>query len=91
MFEHPPYVWMPTCMIGHPMFALPHMFGCLLYVWVPSVFGYPSVWLDALHMFGCPPVHLDAARCMGASKGMRDIQTYRGIQMYGVHMDTPSV
>ena len=36
------------------------------------------VCLDALHMFGCPTVCLDAAKCMVASKGMRDIQTYGG-------------
>ena len=35
----------------------------------PCMFGCPPyVWL--------PPVCLDAAKCMGASKGMRDIQTY---------------
>ena len=47
------------------MFVCPHMFGCPLYVWMPPMFGHPSVWSDAptcldnpymdvLHMFGCP-------------------------------------
>ena len=68
----------------------------------PVCLGAPYVWtppvcLEALHMFGCPPVCLDATKSMGASKGIRDIQTYGGVQkyrssqMYGVHMDTPSV
>ena len=39
------------------------------------------ILLDALHMFGCPTVCLDAAKCMVASKGMRDIQTYGGVQV----------
>ena len=54
----------------------PHTFGCPQYVWMPPI------CLDALHMFGCPTVCLDAAKCMVASKGMRDIQTYGGVQMY---------
>ena len=82
------YVWMPPCLDGPlyvwtpPIFALFHMFGCSLcldtplYGWMPHMFGHPPVCLDALHMFGCPTVCLDAAKCMVASKGMRDIQTY---------------
>ena len=66
----------PVCLYT-PMFALAHMFGCLLYVWVPLMFGHLSVWLGALHMFGAH-VCLDATKCMGAFKGMRDIQTYGG-------------
>ena len=83
LFGHPPYIWMPTCIFDTPMFALPHMFGCPLYVWVPPTFGHPTC-LDTPCMFGCPlyvwllPVWLDAAKCMVASKGMRDIQTYWG-------------
>ena len=92
------YVWTP------PLFALPIcldapcMFGCPL-------FGHPSIWLDAphdwkppvcldvLHMFGCPPICLDAAKCMVASKGRRDIQTYGGcpnIQEPYKHMGYPT-
>ena len=79
MFGYPPCVWIPTCMIGHPHVCIPP------YVWMPPVClgaplcWKPSVWLDAptcldaLHLFGCPPVCLDAAKCMVASKGVRDI------------------
>ena len=90
MFGHLPYVWMPICMFGHPHVSLPHMFGWPLYVWVPPcldtpLYGWmpPHVWTPPC-MFGCPhyvllpPICLDATKCMGASKGMMDIQTYRG-------------
>ena len=74
----------------------PYMFGCPLYIhntkktcfvrikgcpYAPIHLDAPYVWL--------PPICLDAAKCMVASKGMRDIQiyggvqTYRGIQTYG--------
>ena len=41
------YVWMlpyASCMFGHP-----HMFGYPLYVWMPPIFGHPSV-IDAPHV-----------------------------------------
>ena len=86
----PPYVWIPLCL------------DTPLYGWMPHMFGQPLVCLDALHVW-LPPVCLDTAKCMVASKGMRDvqtyggcpniqgIQTYGGIQMYEVYMDSPSV
>ena len=110
VWTHPLYIWMclyvwtppyilgctPVC-LDTLMFALPP------YVWMPPMFGHPSVWLDALHMFVCPIVCLDAAKCMMVSKGMRDIQTYGGCpniqghtniwehpNVWG-HMDTLSV
>ena len=58
------------------------------YVWMPSMFGHTSVWLDDPTVwippciFGCLPyvwlyaICLDAAKCIGVSKGMRDIKTY---------------
>ena len=71
------------------MFDCPHMFGCPhmldgpLYVWMPPCLGHPPVCLDVLHMFiscmfGCPQIY-------GASKGMRAIQTYGGVQTYMGH------
>ena len=78
----------PVCLDTPCMFALPHLFGCPLYVWCSlhlntPLYGWmsPHVWTPPC-IFVCspyvwlPPVCLDAPKCMGASKGMRDIQTY---------------
>ena len=78
----PPYVWMPTCMFGHPpclhspyVWMPPYVWTPLCMVGCPHMFGHSPVCFDALHIFGHPTVCLDAAKCMVASKGMRDIQT----------------
>ena len=97
MFGCPPYITQhKESMLCHTkeLSICPHTIGCPLHVWMPPACLDATICLDALHMFGCPTVCLDAAKCMVASKGMRDIQThggvqtYRGIQMYGRHMDT---
>ena len=76
------------CKFGCPhMFGHPICLDAHLYVWTPPMFGCPCMfgWATCLNtpcMFGCfpyvwlSPVCLDAPKCMGASKGMREIQTY---------------
>ena len=78
MFGHPSYVWMPpACLVlpfGHPTVwsDTPLCLDTPLYVECP-----PYVWL--------PPVCLDAPQMYGASKGMRNIKTYGGVQTYRGH------
>ena len=57
------------------------------YIWMPPVYLDATMCLDDLHMFGCPTVCLDAAKCMVASKGMRDIQTYGGCPNIQGHLN----
>ena len=59
-----------------------HMLGFPLYVCMPPVCLDAPYVLDALDMFGCPTVCLDTAKCMMASKGVREIQTMGGVQTY---------
>ena len=77
---------------------------CPLYVGMPPICLDGPIFLDTPCMLGCPPyvwlphVCLNGAKCMGACKGMWDIQTcggcqniqghptYGGIQKYGVHI-----
>ena len=83
----PQYMWMPpvhqqqkkTCFVrqrGCPYAA--HTFGCPHVLMPPVCLDAPSMF-RCHHMFGCPPYvwlphcMLDAAKCMVASKGMRDM------------------
>ena len=73
-------VWMPPVYTQHKESMLCQTKGvsiCPIHVDAP-------ICLGALCMFGCPTVCLDAAKCMVASKGMRDIRTYGGVQTYRV-------
>ena len=72
IYLNTPYVWVPPVWTPLCMVRCPHMLGHPLYVWIP-----PYVWLS--------PVCLDAPQIYGTSKGMRDIQTYGGVQTYRGH------
>ena len=83
MFGCPP-VYLDNTICLHSLICLdaPCMFGCPLcldthlYGWMSPHVWTPPVCLDALHMFGCPLYVWMSPKCMGASEGMRGIQTY---------------
>ena len=80
--DAPPYVWMPSCMFGHPMFALPlsldtplygclpHVFGHPLYVWMPSICLGVPVYVWMLPNVCWHPKVWGTSKHMGVSKCM---------------------
>ena len=83
-------VWVPPVHTQHKESMLCQTKGDVHmrpYIWMCPVCLDATICLDALHMFGCPTVCLDAAKCMVASKGMRDIQTYEGCPNIQGHLN----
>ena len=60
----------PICLDGPLYVLMPHIFGHPPYVWMHCMFGYPlfgypSEWSDAPHLFGHSPVYLDVLHMFG--------------------------
>ena len=94
MFGCPLYVWMPHVWIPPVCFDTPICLDSPICLDAPICLGASYVWtplcmvgclrcLDTPYMFGYTPVSLDAPKCIGVSKGMRDIQTYGHVQIFG--------